>query len=132
MFPESLDPIECRLLNDPIVCVGGTRPAITDNRPGIGGVRRVYEEIPLEIVRPVVERECSFSARVPFKPDRACSGVNHGRSDVSSGGVWPNNQLRPVTREVAGTPVAPIGIAQEEELSEHLIAGGDLTAASDI
>src|SRR5215468_10596886 len=67
MFPEGLKPIERRFLNDAVVCVGRARAAIPDDSAGMRNVRSVQKEIPLEIVRSVVNTKCSLLTRVPFK-----------------------------------------------------------------
>src|SRR5580704_7739928 len=75
-LPEGLQPIERVFLNSAVVGVRRARPAISDDRAWGGGVRGVREEIPTEIIFPVVNGECGLFRGDPLKAGEACSRVH--------------------------------------------------------
>src|SRR5215510_5141615 len=68
VLPKSLDPIDRHLLNGTVISVGRARSAVSDDRVGMRCVRSIREEIPLEIISPIVSRECGLWSRDPLQP----------------------------------------------------------------
>src|SRR5271163_3365948 len=123
-FPEGLQPIERRLLNGAVIGVGRSRPARSDDRVRIGGVRGVSEEIPTEIIFTVINGECGPFRGDPLKAGEARSRVYHGRKDVGARGVRPKDYLWSVRYQIVGSALAPERIDQEEEVVENFNVPG--------
>src|ERR1700723_3380545 len=131
-LPKSKQPIERDLLDGAIICVGRSRSAITDNRPRMGGVCRVGEEIPAVIIRAVVDGKRLLLAGSPLETRRARSGMYHGKVDVGASRVRANHEFRSCSHEVVSTTVAPKHVREENELIAYqFIVRGELAATAE-
>src|ERR1700691_4448495 len=131
-LPKSKQPIERDLLDGAIICVGRSRSAITDNRPRMGGVCRVGEEIPAVIIRAVVDGKRLLLAGSPLETRRARSGMYHGKVDVGASRVRANHEFRSRSHEVVSTTVAPKHVREENELIRYqFVVRGKLASTSE-
>src|SRR5580658_9162765 len=129
-FPEGLQPIKRVFLNDAVVGIRRTRPAIPDDGARSGSVRGVRKRIPPEIIFAVINSECGPFRRDPLKAGEARSRVHHGRKDVGSRGVRPKNQFWSIRYQIVRSALAPKRIEQDQEVVEKFIVPSYRTTAA--
>src|SRR5260370_37576360 len=86
--------IEGDLLNGSVIYVGGAGPAKPNNLSGVHSILSVGEEVASEIVCCVINGERLFGGHSPFETGRARAGMHHRKTDVSTGRVRAEHQVR--------------------------------------